>query len=90
MSLTLDIGIEKDYPEYYHYCLKEEKSKDICRRNIEYNKVILKRALIEHTTCRSKKYRILADVFRNRLKKYNKVSDIVSGLVNYRIMNCHN
>jgi hypothetical protein len=29
-------------------------------------------------------------VFRNRLEKYNKVSDIVSGLVNYRILNYHN
>jgi hypothetical protein len=37
-----------------------------------------------------KKYRILADVFRNRLRKYNKVSDIVSGLINYRIMNRYN
>ena len=27
------------------------------------------------------------DVFRNRLRKYNRVSDIVSGLVNYRIIN---
>ncbi len=27
------------------------------------------------------------DVLRNRLKKYDRISDIVSGLVNYRIMN---
>ena len=27
------------------------------------------------------------DVFRNKLRKYDGVSDIVSGLVNYRIMN---
>jgi hypothetical protein len=34
-----------------------------------------------------KKYRILADVFRNRPRKYDKISDIVvAGLVNYRIM----
>jgi hypothetical protein len=33
-----------------------------------------------------KKYRILGDIFRNGLKKYDKVSDIVSGLVNYRIL----
>jgi len=33
---------------------------------------------------------ILSDVFRNKLmKKYNKVSDIVAGLVNYRIMKQH-
>jgi hypothetical protein len=48
-----------------------------------------KRIVIEHTICRLKKFRILADVFRNKLRKYNKVSDIVSGLVNYRIMNQH-
>ena len=27
------------------------------------------------------------DVFRNRLRKYDRISDIVSGLVNYRISN---
>jgi hypothetical protein len=36
-----------------------------------------------------KKYSILAYVFRNKLRKYSKVSDIVAGLVNYRIMNLH-
>ena len=42
--------------------------------------------MIEHTICRMKKYRIMGDIFRNRLRKYNRVSDIVSGLVNYRIL----
>jgi len=46
--------------------------------------------VIEHTICRLKKYKILADIFRNKLKKYDKVSDIISGLVNYRAMNYHN
>ena len=41
---------------------------------------------IEHTICRVKKYRIMGDIFRNRLRNYNQVSDIVSGLVNYRIL----
>ena len=36
------------------------------------------------------KIKILADVFRNRLNKHNKISDIVSGLVNYRIMKQQN
>jgi hypothetical protein len=47
----------------------------------EYNKShSQKRIVIEHTMCRLKKYRILAaDVFRKKLRKYNKVSDIVSG-----------
>jgi hypothetical protein len=46
-----------------------------------------KRTVIEHTICRMKKYRILADVFRNKLKKHNKVLDMVAGVVNHRIMN---
>lgn len=45
-----------------------------------------KRIVIEHTICRMKKYRIMGDTFRNRLKNYDKVSDIVSGLVNYRTL----
>ncbi|MER5175556.1 MAG: hypothetical protein ABJB73_07250 [Candidatus Nitrosocosmicus sp.] len=43
--------------------------------------------MIEHTICRLKKYRIMNDVFRNRLRKYDRISDIVSGLVNYRMIN---
>jgi hypothetical protein len=30
--------------------------------------------VIEHTICRIKKYRIMNDLFRNRLRKYDKVS----------------
>ncbi len=81
-------GMEKDYPDrlctlpckkrYQERLLKEEK---------EYNKSHSKRRIvIEHTICRLKKYRIFADVFRNKSRKYNQVSDTVSGLVNYRIM----
>ena len=46
-----------------------------------------KRVVIEHAICKLKKYRIMTDVFRNRLRKYDKASDIISGLVNYRIIN---
>ncbi|MER5175298.1 MAG: transposase family protein, partial [Candidatus Nitrosocosmicus sp.] len=54
----------------------------------EYNRIhSKKRIVVEHTISRLKKYRIQSDVFRNKLRKYNKVSDIVAGLVNYRIMN---
>jgi hypothetical protein len=42
---------------------------------------------VEHTICRLKKYRMISDAFRNKLRKYDKVSYIVAGLVNYRIMN---
>jgi hypothetical protein len=54
----------------------------------EYNRNhSAKGIVIEHAICRIKKCRIMNDVLRNRLRKYNKASDVVSGLVNYRIMN---
>jgi transposase len=67
---------------------RKNRNQKISEEERCYNKDHSKRRIvIEHTICRLKKYRILAaDVFRNRLRKYNKVSDIVSGLVNYRII----
>jgi len=34
-----------------------------------------------------KNYEIMNDGFRDKLRKHDGVSDIVSGLMNYRIMN---
>jgi hypothetical protein len=85
------LGVEKDFPEQISSLPNRKKrNQELSAEEKEYNKShSKKRIVIEHTICRLKKYRILADVFRNRLRKYNKVSDIVSGLVNYRIMNIH-
>jgi hypothetical protein len=85
------LGIEKDYPEQLSALpCKKKRNLDLSQEEIEYNKFhSKKRIVIEHTICRLKKYRILADVFRNKLKKHDKVSDIVAGLVNYRIMKQH-
>lgn len=44
---------------------------------------------MEYTISRMKKFRIMADEFRNRLKRYGAMTDIVSGLVNFRIMGAH-
>jgi hypothetical protein len=33
-----------------------------------------------------KKFRVMGEEFRNRLKSYDMVTDIVSGLVNLRIL----
>ncbi len=91
--MTEDIlGVEKDFPQQIsshtsHPC-KKERNLDLSQEEKEYNKFhAKKRIVIEHTIiCRLKKYRILSDVFRNKLRKYNKVSDIVAGLINYRIL----
>jgi hypothetical protein len=83
------LGVEKDFPEQKSLLpIKREKDHELTKVQKEYNKNhSAKRIVIEHAICRIKKYRIMNDVFRNRLRKYNRVSDIVSGLVNYRIIN---
>jgi hypothetical protein len=85
------LGVGKDYPEQLSSLpYKKKKDQELSAEGKECNKShSRKRIVIEHTICRMKKYRILADIFRNKLRKYNGVSDIVSGLVNYRIMNSH-
>ena len=87
------LGVEKDFPEQKSALpyRKKRNQQELSQEEKEYNKNhSRKRIVVEHTICRLKKYRIMSDVFRNRLRKYNKISDIVSGLVNYRIMNNHN
>jgi len=88
------LGIEKDLPEQKSSLpfRKKRNQQELPQEEKEQNNNShsIKRIVIEHTICRLKKYRIMSDVFRNRLRKYNKISDIVSGLINYRIMNYHN
>jgi hypothetical protein len=83
------LGVEKDFPDQISSLPnRKKKSMELSQEEIEYNlQHSKKRIVIEHTICRLKKYRILSDIFRNKLRKYNKVSDIVSGLVNYKIIN---
>ncbi|MEM0050848.1 MAG: transposase family protein [Conexivisphaerales archaeon] len=50
-----------------------------------YNRRLAKaRIIVEHTFTRMKK--VMGEEFRNRLKNYDVMTDIVSGLVNLRIM----
>jgi hypothetical protein len=83
------LGVEKDFPEQKSSLPNRKKrNQELSQEEKEYNKNhSKKRIVIEHTICRLKKYRIMNEVFRNRLRKYNGVSDVVAGLVNYRIMN---
>jgi DDE superfamily endonuclease/Helix-turn-helix of DDE superfamily endonuclease len=83
------LGAEKDFPgQLSSIPNRKKRNLKLSQEEMESNKShSKKRIMIEHTICRLKKYRIFADVFRNKLRrKYNQVSDIVSGLVNHRIM----
>ena len=82
------LGVENDFPEQLSSLPLKKRNQELPKEEKEYNRIhSKKRIVIEYTICRLKKYRILADVFRNKLRKYDKVSDIVAGLINYRIMN---
>lgn len=83
------LGCEKDFPTVkYSLPIKKKRYMELTQEQIEYNKNHSKiRVIIEHTICRIKKFCIMGTKYRNRLKRYDHISDIVSGLVNYRIMN---
>ncbi len=71
---------EKEYPEQISSLpIKRKKgNQDLTLDEKEYNRIhSKKRIVIEHTICRIKKYRIMRDVFRNRSRKYDGVSDMV-------------
>jgi len=41
--------------------------------------------VVEHTSSRVKKFRVFGEEFRNRLKHYDVMTDIVCGLTNFCI-----
>lgn len=82
------LGCEKDFPTVkYSLPVKKKRNIELTEHEKEYNKNHSRqRVIIEHTICRIKKFCIMGTKYRNRLKRYDHISDIVSGLVNYRIM----
>ena len=64
------LGVEDDYPEQKSSLpIKKEKGCELMVQQKEYNRNhSQKRIVIEHAICRIKKYRIMNDVFRNRLR----------------------
>jgi hypothetical protein len=82
------LGVERDFPDQKSSIpSRKKRNQELSHEEKEYNQNhSRKRIVIEHTICRVKKYGIMGDIFRNRLRKYDRVSDIVSGLVNYRIL----
>jgi hypothetical protein len=91
---VVDLGyldVKKDFPDQLSALpYRKKRNQDLLQEEKEYNKIhSRKRIVIEHTICKLKKYRIMSDTFRNKLRKYNRISDIVTGLINYRMMNQH-
>jgi hypothetical protein len=90
-------GIQNDFPEMEPMVPfkkrspgrghKGVKAKPLTPYQKRFNRELSKaRVVVEHTISRMKKFRIMGEEFRNRLKRYDLMTDIVSGLVNLRIM----
>jgi hypothetical protein len=84
------LGVEKDFPTVKSVVLPIRKRRNnmLSYEETTYNKKHsqLRRIIIEHTICRLRKFGIMGTRFRNRVTKYDHASDIVSGLLNFRIM----
>lgn len=81
------LGVEKDFPKQISIIpYKKKKGKELTISQKEWNKAQSKiRIKVEHTIAQIKKFRINSDTFRNRLCRYDIISEIVCGLVNFKI-----
>ena len=81
------LGIEKDFPNQISILpYKKKKGKELTLSQKKWNKIQAKiRIKVEHVIAQIKKFRINCDVFRNKLCRYNVISEIVCGIVNFKI-----
>jgi hypothetical protein len=100
VRLELDLGydgIQSDYPELNVSVPFKRRSPGRGKRGVkaepltseqkEFNqRLASERVVVEHAISRLKKYRIMAQEFRNRLRYYDVMTDIICGLVNLRIL----
>jgi hypothetical protein len=82
-------GVQNDYPELNPTTPYKRRRGmgELTMKQKSFNHELAKeRVVVEHTISRMKKFRIMGEEFRNRLRWYDRATDIVSGLVNLRIM----
>jgi hypothetical protein len=99
VRLGLDLGylgIKVDFPKLYCVLPFKRKNPGRGKRGVVAQELSVEqrasnmalakeRVVVEHTNSRVKKFHIFGDEFRNRLKRYDIMTDIVCGLVNFRI-----
>lgn len=60
---------------------------ELCEDQKLFNKFLSSaKVVVEHVNSRVKKFRVFGEEFRNRLKHYDTMTDIVCGIVNFRIL----
>lgn len=91
------LGVKKDFPGLNFKVPFKKKNPGRGKRGVKaqelspekkaFNKALaVDRIVVEHTNSRVKKFLIWGGEFRNRLRHYDLATEIVSGLVNFRIM----
>ena len=82
------LGVKNDFPTVkYVLPFKKKRKIELSDEEKKYNRKHSKlRVIVEHTVSRIKKFGIMGTKFRNKLGRYDHASDIVSGLVNFRII----
>jgi len=90
-------GVQRDYPGFNALVPFKRRSPGRGKRGVKARELTCEekafnrwlsgeRVVVEHTISRVKKFRIMAHRFRNRLRHYDVMTDIVCGLVNLRII----
>ena len=81
------LGVEKDFPKQTSILpYKRKKGKELTASQKDWNKLQSKiRIKVEHAISRIKKLGINSETFRNRLCRYDGISDIVCGIINFKI-----
>ena len=97
LGLDLDYdGVQNDYPGLYALVPYKRRSPGRGKRGVKAKELTCEqkafnrwlsgeRVVVGHTISRMKKFRIMVHKFRNRLRYYDIMTDIVCGLVNLRI-----
>ena len=76
-------GNPKDISRTSILPIKKPRGGKLTTLDCMFNKAVSSiRIRVEHTISRLKKYRIHAEVFRNRMRQYENMGEIVAGLVN--------
>jgi len=82
-NLNCVLPIKKKNPGRGKVGVRAQELLDVQKAN---NRALAKeRVVVEHTNSRVKKFRIFGSEFRSRLRRYDLVTDVVCGLVNFRI-----
>jgi hypothetical protein len=90
------LGVKKDYP-FLNFVVpfkrespgrgkRDVKAQELPPEQQAFNKTLAgERVVSEHANSRVKKFLIWGSKFRNRLKHYDVATDIISGIINFRI-----